>query len=155
MKRFINFSTIALALILVSTPGVNALEAKKANNKTLASINNSLLVAQAEINGKFVTVEKGHSTTGTVSIIEENGKQYLEFGDDFQTVAGPAVKIILHKNNTVPVNIQEENYISIAPIQSFAGTQRYEVPEEVDLNQYASVAVWCEEFNVTFGYAQL
>ncbi|MEO1340639.1 MAG: DM13 domain-containing protein, partial [Cyanobacteria bacterium J06635_13] len=28
-------------------------------------------------------------------------------------------------------------------------------PENVDLSDYASVAVWCEDFNVTFGYAEL
>jgi len=61
----------------------------------------------------------------------------------------------LHKNQTVKSRIAEEDYISLAPIKSFKGSQRYEIPEGVNLENYASVAVWCEDFNVTFGYAKL
>ncbi|MGB5631306.1 MAG: DM13 domain-containing protein [Waterburya sp.] len=154
MKRFNLLTAIAFSVALASTSGVEAIETV---NKTQTAIsgNNSVLVAQAETNSQFVTAEKGHPTTGTLKVIQKNGQQYIELGDDFQTVEGPAVEIILHKNETVPVNINEEDYVTIAPIQSFEGTQLYEVPEGVDLSTYASVAVWCQEFNVTFGYAQL
>ena len=154
MKRFSTFTTIALSLLLTSATGVSALETLS-KTEVSVSLNNSILVAKAETSSKFVTAEKDHQTVGTVTIISEDGKQYLEFGDDFQTVEGPAVKIILHKDGTVPVNIEEEDYVTIAPIQSFEGTQRYAVPTDVNLDEYASVAVWCQEFNVTFGYAQL
>ncbi len=154
MKRFTTLTTIALSLLLTSASGVKALETIN-QGKSSVSINSSALVAQAETSSKFVTAEKNHPTVGTLKVIEEDGQQYLEFGDDFKTVAGPAVEIILHKDGAVPVNIDEEDYVTIAPIKSFEGTQRYEVPEGIDLNEYASVAVWCQEFNVTFGYAQL
>ena len=103
--------------------------------------------------GQFVAVGS-NSTAGTFTVVEEDGKQYIEFSDDFEVSEGPDLEIILHKDQVVESSIEEDDYVSLAPIESFEGNQRYEVPEDVDLDDYASVAVWCEEFNVTFGYAQ-
>lgn len=138
------------------------------NNAVASSFNNSnssVLIASnpcASVNpcaaassNQFVAVGSRNKTEGGFQVVEENGKQYIEFSNDFEVSQGPDLEIILHKNQTVGQSIAEEDYISLAPIQSFSGTQRYEVPEDVDLNDYASVAVWCEDFNVTFGYAPL
>lgn len=154
MKYFNFLVVIALPWLITSESEVNALEAFRTTTQ-LTVINNSVLVAEAGVSSQFVTAEKDHPTEGTLKIIKEDGKQYIEFGDDFKTVEGPDIEIILHKNNTVPVNIEEEDYITIAPIQNLEGAQRYEVPEEIDLSDYSSIAVWCQQFNVTFGYAPL
>ena len=103
----------------------------------------------------FVAVGSGNQTQGTFEVVEEDGKQYIEFSDDFEVSEGPDLKVILHTDPTVESSIAEEDYVNLAPIKSFTGTQRYEVPEDVDLDDYASVAIWCEEFNVTFSYAEL
>ncbi|MEO0489103.1 MAG: DM13 domain-containing protein, partial [Cyanobacteria bacterium J06659_2] len=41
------------------------------------------------------------------------------------------------------------------PLESFDGAQRYAIPETVDVDAFNSVVIWCEEFNVTFGYAAI
>ena len=103
----------------------------------------------------FVAVGARKQAEGTFKIVTVDEKQYIEFSDDFKVSKGPDLEIILHKNNVVASSISEKDYISLAPIQSFSGNQRYEIPENVNLDDYASVAVWCEDFNVTFGYAEL
>ncbi|MGD1875335.1 MAG: DM13 domain-containing protein [Mastigocoleus sp.] len=103
--------------------------------------------------GKFVKAEK--ATTGNAKIFSINGKRYLRLSKEFSTGNGPDVKIILHKNNSVPANIKEGNYISLAPIKSFNGSQTYAIPSNINLDNYKSVGIWCEEFNATFGYASL
>ena len=105
--------------------------------------------------GSFVTAEKDHPTEGGAKIVERDGKRYLEIDESFTTVEGPDVLVVMYRDSTVPVNLEEENYLTIAPLQSFSGTQRYELPEELSLDEYQAVAVWCREFNVTFGYASL
>lgn len=154
MKRLIDFSTIALSLLLLSTSGVKALDST-VKPEAKQFLNLSTLIAQTQTESQFVTVEKDHATSGTVSIIEKDGKQFIQIEDNFKTAEGPDVEIILHKNSAIPLNIKEENYITIAPIQSFSGSQIYEIPKGVDLNDYGAVGVWCQEFNITFGYAQL
>ena len=143
-----------LGLIITSIVGVTATDAlaSKQYRSSLTQTNNSVLIAEASA-GQFVSVE--HPTSGQVSIIEEDGVRYLEIGEDFQSDRGPALEIILHKSDTVGLQIEEGSYVSLGELQSFNGAQRYIIPEAIDLTQYQSVAVWCQEFNATFGYAPL
>jgi hypothetical protein len=109
----------------------------------------------AQAPGQFTTVEQDHPTTGTARVVTENGQRYLEFDAAFDTARGPLVEVILYTGAEIPVNIAETDYITIAPLQSFEGAQRYLIPADVDLNDYQTVGIWCREFNVTFGYAPL
>ncbi|MEL7328625.1 MAG: DM13 domain-containing protein, partial [Cyanobacteria bacterium J06559_1] len=74
---------------------------------------------------------------------------------NFQTVAGPDVNILLHTAETVPVAINEADYVTIAPLESFSGEQRYAIPADVDLSAFQSAVIWCQDFDVTFGYATI
>jgi hypothetical protein len=105
--------------------------------------------------GSFVNTEQDHPTTGTVRIITENGKRYLDLDEAFSTATGPDVFIILHRRDRVPVNISEQDYVNLAPLKSFKGAQRYAIPDNLNLDDYQSVAIWCRKFNVTFGYARI
>ena len=51
--------------------------------------------------------------------------------------------------------IAENDYAVIAPLRSFNGKQRYEIPKNVQPDSYKSVAIWCRMFNATFGFAPL
>jgi hypothetical protein len=105
--------------------------------------------------GQFVTVEQDHQTTGQVRIISENGKRYLELDDQFTTAEGPDVQILLHKKPKVGVKLAEKDYMTLAMLKSFNGAQRYEIRENVDLDDFKSVVIWCRKFNVTFAYSSL
>jgi hypothetical protein len=105
--------------------------------------------------GSFVTVEQDHLTAGIARIITENGKRYLEFDQAFTTAQGPAVEIIMYRDSTIPVNIKEADYVTLAPLKSFDGGQRYEIPATINPSEFQSVGIWCRQFNVTFGYAPL
>ncbi|MBE9167987.1 DM13 domain-containing protein [Pleurocapsales cyanobacterium LEGE 06147] len=114
-----------------------------------------LVAVQEDTAYSFVTVEQDHQTTGTVKIIEENGQKYLEFDEDFTTANGPDVQVILYRDNSIPVNIEEADYIALSPLESFSGQQRYLIPEDINLKEYQAVGIWCQQFNVTFAYAAL
>ncbi|MDJ0799135.1 MAG: DM13 domain-containing protein [Calothrix sp. MO_167.B12] len=124
-------------------------QALKATQTTTVAAKPKSLIAS----GNFVKAEK--ATTGKAKIVNINGKRYLKFNKAFSTGNGPDVKVILHKNSTVPANIKEGNYITLSLINSFSGEQMYMIPDNVNLDDYKSVGIWCEEFNATFGYATL
>ncbi|MEO1592784.1 MAG: DM13 domain-containing protein [Cyanobacteria bacterium J06632_22] len=105
--------------------------------------------------GRFVTVEQDHATTGSARIIEENGQRYIEFDGAFDTARGPAVQVVLYNQDSAPVNLAEGDYAYVGDLQSFSGAQRYAIPADIDLDEYESVVIWCEQFNVTFGYADI
>lgn len=105
--------------------------------------------------GNFVTVDAGHPTQGTATIIEENGQKYLQLSDSFRTASGPTVYVVFHRNSSVARSLQSQDYVTLAPLFSTSGAQRYRIPSSIDLNAFNSVAIWCERFNITFGYASI
>ena len=147
-------STIASVLLFggVGQFALNAQPAQaiKATQTTVAAKPSSLLAS-----GSFVTTEQDHPTKGIAKIVNINGKRYLEFNRGFTTASGPKVKVVLHRRNTVPVKLRARDYITLSALKSFNGAQRYAIPDNVNLNNYQSVAIWCQRFNVTFGYARL
>ncbi|PMB44600.1 electron transfer protein with DM13 domain protein [Fischerella thermalis CCMEE 5205] len=111
--------------------------------------------------GKFVSGE--HTTQGTVRITNKEGKSFVELDQSFKTSeSGPDLVVILHRsdnilNSTKPPSypLKEGDYIVIAPLQKYSGTQTYSIPNNVNLADYKSVAIWCRKFNATFGVANL
>lgn len=118
--------------------------------------NNAEKVESATAAKSFISIDRGHYTTGRIKIIRDEGKTYLEFDQAFSTVKGPELKVILYRETSVPFSLpQKADYVTVAPLQSFNGKQRYFISDRLDLSQYASVAIWCEKFNITFAYAPL
>ncbi|MEB3282805.1 MAG: DM13 domain-containing protein [Lyngbya sp.] len=154
---FINgLKTVSIASVIL----LNTVIGEVAFTSVAAALPASLsteITAQNNIlaSGLFMTVEQDHPTEGMARIVNENGKRYLEFDGAFTTAKGPDVNVILHRNSSIPVNLKEGEYITLASLQSFDGSQRYLLPNDLDLSQYKSVGIWCREFNVTFGYASL
>ena len=103
----------------------------------------------------FVTVDAGHPTQGTATIVEENGQKYLELSSSFNTASGPAVYVVFHRNSSVARSINRQDFVTLAPLHRTSGAQRYLIPNTINLNTYNSVAIWCERFNITFGYAAI
>jgi len=126
-------------------------KAASANNVT----NSTIIAKKGETlsTGNFVTVDK--TTRGGVKIVEKNGRRYVELASNFRTARGPALEVILHRNRRVSKAINERDYVSLATLRRVNGTQLYLIPNNVDLSDFQSVAIWCEEFNVTFGYATI
>ncbi|AFY57178.1 electron transfer protein with DM13 domain [Rivularia sp. PCC 7116] len=145
------------SIVLLGSVSELAINTSTASAAKPAANNTTLLAAKPQLiaSGSFVTTEQDHPTNGIAKIVEVNGKRYLQFDKAFTTARGPKVRVVLHRNNTVPVNLKEENYVTLASLKKFDGAQNYEIPDNFDLKDFQSVAIWCEEFNVTFGYASL
>ena len=155
MKRIAlaTLSIAALGLSLIS--GANALRPLDFSPLT-SNIANRGTGVLTETTGDFVTVEQNHPTTGAARVVSENGQNYLVFDAAFDTARGPDVQVVLLTEAAAPVNLTEGNYVTIGALQSFEGAQRHLIPDDINVNaDYASVAIWCREFNVTFGYAPL
>lgn len=110
--------------------------------------------------GSFVTGE--HETTGKAELVERAGKRVLELDSAFATTAGPDLVVILHRSadvigSTQPPahSIQPSDWLLLAALKQSSGAQSYEIPDTVNLDEFQSVAVWCRQFNATFGAASL
>jgi hypothetical protein len=142
------FKYLAIVIVIIFTAFPTGCTKKVTFNETQTP--NAGTVAD----GNFKAGE--HPTQGKVSIITEKGKRYLEFDQNFKTDNGPDLFVILHRSAAPPVSgIKQKDYVNIAPLQKINGTQRYALPNNVKLAEFKSVAIWCRQFNATFGYAVL
>lgn len=153
MQRFALATLSAATVGLTLASGADAFKAVEFSD--LTNRDRAPVVQLAAATGQFVTVEQDHPTLGTASFVTENGQTYLVFDDEFTTASGPDVQVVLYTGAEVPLSIGEDDYVAIAPLQSFDGSQRYLIPSNIDVNDYEAVAIWCRQFNVTFGYAPL
>ena len=148
LNKFVVIGLSALTLapnVALSQSGSIALGTQSANATPV-------IVALKSAQGTFTSAAK--SAQGNFKIKKIDGKHYLKFDDNFSTSNGPAVEVLLHRE-AVPQNYDSRNYISLGEIKSFQGAQWYAIPENVDINQYQSVSIWCREFDVTFGYGKI
>ncbi len=146
MKNII-ITGLTSILMTTATPLVVAQSSTTSQENLIAQYSTSTLHT-----ANFVTRRK--STSGTVKVVERGGKKFLEF-ENFQTSRGPELLVVLHKDQNPASRISEGNYITLSFLKSFRGTQTYQIPDNVNLEDFKSVAIWCREFNVTFGYATL
>jgi len=101
-----------------------------------------------------------HATTGTVRIITQpDGTRVLTL-ENLDTTNGPDVHVWLSAADVVEgtdgwYTAGSADYFDLGLIKGNQGNQVYEIPAEVDLSQYKSVDLWCVQFGVSFGAAQL
>ena len=149
----LKYFVLSAATIILGVSGLPSHQlSAQAGEMSRPQMNNGAM--SKEKSGKFVAAE--HPTQGAVSIINEKGKRYLEFDKTFKSDMGPDLYVILHRAATLPKGgLKEPDYVTVGRLQKVSGTQRYAIPNNVNLANYRTVAVWCRMFNATFGYALL
>lgn len=104
------------------------------------------------VSGNFVASE--HPTTGMARIILMNGKNYLKFDAPFKSDPGPDLYVLLHRQET-PKDYKKDDYINLGRLKKVAGSQMYAIPADTDISIFKTAVIWCRQFNVTFGFANL
>lgn len=101
-----------------------------------------------------------HETSGSVRIIENpDGTRVLTL-ENLSTSNGPDVHVWLSASDVIEgvdgwYTAGSAAYVDLGPIKGNLGNQVYEIPADVDLSAYRSVSLWCVQFSVSFGAAQL
>ncbi|MEM9771110.1 MAG: DM13 domain-containing protein [Cyanobacteria bacterium P01_D01_bin.73] len=151
---------LALSVASVLTMGALGNQASAAEVDVIEASRNSeaaaaIKTAAKNRGGRFRRVD--HPTTGSVTLVTDSSNPHLLLSRDFRTDSGPALEIILYSGSRVPKKIERsgQRYYRLAKLRKVNGSDRYALPKDINLSQYKSVAIWCEEFDVTFGYAPL
>jgi hypothetical protein len=100
--------------------------------------------------GKFIGVNDGiHNAEGQAKILElADGKQLLRL-EDFKATNGPDLYVYLATDSTA------QDYVILGELKANIGNQNYEIPEGVDLAKYDTALIWCKQFSVLFGSAEI
>lgn len=100
--------------------------------------------------GNFVGVGDGiHDAHGEVIIIEANdGSKFLRF-ENFKASNGPDLFVYLATDETA------SDFVNLGMLKGNIGNQNYLIPPGVDLANHDTVLIWCKQFSVLFGSAEL
>ena len=113
------------------------------------------VAASPLLRGQFRSV--AHETTGIATVLQlESGKRLLRLSP-FATSNGPDVHIcmVAAADADDSSSVREAGVRCWDRMKATEGSQNYDIPEDVDLERYRAVSVWCRRFSVNFGTAAL
>lgn len=99
---------------------------------------------------------RSHPGRGVAEILNDGTTQrFLRF-EDFATDNGPDLDVYLSAApGDADASELDDDFISLGDLKGNVGSQNYEIPEDVDLERYSTVVVWCVRFGVAFTVAEL
>ncbi len=110
------------------------------------------------LTGSFISHE--HDTQGSATVYElPDGELVLRL-EDFRTSNGPDLKVWLTNSRVIDGSdgwfvFDDGRYVDLGSLKGNVGNQNYSLPSGIDLDDFRSVTIWCDRFNVSFGAAEL
>jgi Electron transfer DM13 len=89
-----------------------------------------------------------HSTSGTVKVYSDANNKYLVF-ENFKTDRGPDLYVYM------ATDLKASNFVSISKLDKFSGNFYYKFDKSIDEKTKDKVLIWCKDFSVLFGSADL
>ncbi|MBI8989107.1 DM13 domain-containing protein [Corynebacterium meridianum] len=106
------------------------------------------------LSGMFESVGD-HEVSGEAVVVSHgDGTRALHL-KGFSSDRGPDLKVVLASVKGDATELTPEQYVDLGPLKSLTGDQIYTISPEVILDEVASVVIWCDEFDVAFGTAEL
>ncbi len=94
-----------------------------------------------------------HYGKGAVSVYPST----VFLGEDFEVGPGPDFHVYLVPKAEIrsSSDVTDTMYVDLGRLRAFKGSQNYPIPAGVDLKQFPSVVIWCQQFSVLISPADL
>ena len=140
MNKLFFISTIVGTLVVSCT---------KQNGTTQQPATDKIDTSKAAVkyNGSFLSAP-GETVNGTTLVLLEGGIYSLAL-QAFSVNNGPDLHLYLSKE------LQPVNFIDLGKLKSTRGDQVYVLSKMPDFSQYRYVLIFCQQYNVLFGSAEL
>lgn len=105
--------------------------------------------------GEFASRNR-YTVTGIATVYElENGARTLRL-EDFRSTNGPDLYVYLAVADHADSDEElAADVVDLGRLRGNVGNQNYEIPDDVDLDRYDTVVIWCLRFTTSFGAADL
>jgi hypothetical protein len=94
-----------------------------------------------------------HYGEGEVSVFPDSVFLHADFE------VGPGPKFHVYLVPKAPIrsssDLGDAMFVDLGRLRAFKGSQNYAIPAGLDLKQYSSVIIWCEQFSVLISPADL
>ena len=112
--------------------------------KVVVEIEEEVVETTSNFMGNFVSL--AHPTSGKASVSDDG--LTLTF-TNFKTDNGPKLLVYLSTDNDATA------YVNLGDLKGIEGDFTYTIPSGIDLSKYKIVNIWCVDFSVSFGVAEL
>lgn len=153
-KKIIISAIIAAIVMPLSVYTISPLFIESTINEELPASMQTMNGDQQRVmtthSGRFVGVDDGiHDAQGVALVVPlEDGKNLLRL-EDFHSTNGPDLHVYLATDNTA------SDFVNLGRLKANNGNQNYEIPEGIDISKYDTALIWCKQFSVLFGHAEL
>jgi Electron transfer DM13 len=158
-----HFTTLALTLSLLAAPlafaaaPVPAAAPADTMTKPETMKPGSSMAAMKPLSGKLSSIHA--PTVGTVTITHTAGGDVLSI-KGLKTEVAPDLEVWLlasaaPKTEADDVVVAKTRHLQVAVLKTFSGDFSFKLPAGTKVSDYRSVILWCAQFNVTFGGANL
>lgn len=90
-----------------------------------------------------------HVVSGRVELLELDGTHYLRLGSTFSLDGAPDPKVGFGRSDSYDTST------TFAPLASHNGEQTYRLPDGFELGSLNQATIWCDQFSVALGTADL
>lgn len=148
MKSILKPCVVMLGII-VGTAAANTVYADDSvASQTVASqtVASQTVESQTLASGGFTKI--GQRTTGTWTLETRADGVYAVLSDDFKARKAPDLKIFLHTAEPGKVNGKNAaDGLFVAALKSHKGGQAYKLPAGIDLADYKSFVIHCQQYS--------
>lgn len=143
---------IVLALAMSACQKTEELQPVVSNGTTNGNNGNNKPIDQFDVVGQKLLAQGDfmsnvHTTSGNVKLYEKDGRRTLVF-ENFKTDGGPDLRIYLSEDKAVSKFVEVSNKVNL-------GNYFVELPAAADYKTQRFVLIWCKQFSVLFGNAEL
>ena len=104
-----------------------------------------------------------YSSTGRVQVYQrivgshDRYDRTIFLDPDFEVGPGSKCHVYLVPKANVrrEADVKNAMFVDLGRLRAFKGSQRYPIPDGVQLKNYSSVVIWCEQFGVLISPADL
>jgi hypothetical protein len=116
--------------------------------------------------GTFSDIDIIRTASGEVGIYEiifpndpSQAWRYLSFGEEFRVISAADLRVYLssqsNPNADNPEGVFEDEPLEVALLKGNIGNQNFELDRSLDLNQYRSVVIYSEEYDIIVATAPI
>lgn len=105
--------------------------------------------------GSFESRNRYTTTGAATAYALPDGTRTLRL-EDFETTNGPDLYVYLTAGDASDSDADlDSDFVDLGDLRGNVGNQNYPIPDDVDLDRYDTVVIWCLRFTTSFGVADL
>ena len=119
----------------------------------------AMLAPEAVKHGMFRDGDSFHKGSGNATIWDLGTDGFVLRFEDFNVINGPDLRVLLTTHpdpqSRGDVHADDVEYFELGKLKGNIGNQNYPIPDDVDVDDYHSVVIYCKPFQVVFSVAPL